>query len=191
MKVFFSSYSRWWHPDCILLPLKFLFRISDEEFHGKFNPESGEIEGVVQRFGNTKIGSWLRRRSYRTDQKRYVKIDQWDVADAHFNLALIIAPLLVEMRKEKLGAPFTKAADAPMFSGDDGYDEDRWNWILNEMIFAFSAIIDPERESQFYFKTESGSKQAYDVDIEAQMVYEDRVANGLRLFGVYFQDLWT
>jgi hypothetical protein len=45
-----------------------------------------------------------------------------------------------------------------------------WDWALTEMIFAFESKIDD--------------------DWFAQARDEERIANGFRLFGKYYQSLW-
>lgn len=47
-----------------------------------------------------------------------------------------------------------------------------WNWVLDEMIFAHQEIASGENFN------------SYDRN------YQDRISNGLRLFGKYYQALW-
>jgi hypothetical protein len=51
---------------------------------------------------------------------------------------------------------------------------DRWNWVMDEMIFAFEFILDDDNRYSHKF----------------DQVVEDRVANGLSLFGKYYRGLW-
>jgi hypothetical protein len=50
---------------------------------------------------------------------------------------------------------------------------ERWEWVLNEMIFAFDQVADEEVDVQY-------SNQSI----------RERVNNGLRLFGTYYFALW-
>jgi hypothetical protein len=202
MKVWLGSPTRWWHPSSILLPFKWALNISDDDYYG--------FEDSVQsRFKDTRIGKWLQYMSYRSNSRRYIKIDRWDIWDAQSDLAFIIAPLLQKFRADMRGIPYTNRVDAPHIDTEDGHDAARWEWILDEMIFAFKAINDPRRENQFYsgelswhFETveldgqtfrefKEDSKSTFEIDREGQKAYEERVANGLRLFGVYYQSLWA
>ncbi|MFO0001018.1 MAG: hypothetical protein ACK559_07810, partial [bacterium] len=56
---------------------------------------------------------------------------------------------------------------------------DRWNYVLNEMIFAMSAIRDDNEHELFS-----------DYRSQAYQDYLARVQNGCVLFGKYFQNLW-
>lgn len=85
---------------------------------------------------------------------------------------------------------------------------DRWDWVLGEMIFAMDElgndkpnqpevladvretdieIPDPDTRTEFM-------KRSMLVEVpggeEALRAYEERVENGCRLFGAYFQSLW-
>ena len=56
-----------------------------------------------------------------------------------------------------------------------GIIENKWHWVMGEMIFAFEAIA-------------TGLDQDFaNPDIDA---IGKRVENGLRLFGKYYQGLW-
>jgi hypothetical protein len=56
----------------------------------------------------------------------------------------------------------------------------RWDYVIGEMIFAFECISDIDKELQ-----ESG------YNAEGMRKTDERIANGLRLFGRYFRSLWT
>jgi hypothetical protein len=139
---------------------------------------------------------------------RYVKIDRYDTWSMDHTLAYIIVPMLKQLREDKHGYPLTKDEDAPEeFSSknnpaDDEYSWDngaeaRWNWILNEMIWAFEQKLDDDAENQFFDHTESNKETDFNlslkklkVDREGLTKYHDRMENGFRLFGRYYQALW-
>jgi len=56
----------------------------------------------------------------------------------------------------------------------------RWEWILGEMIFAMDSIVDDSWEEQF--------RDPF--DRQGHLAYSERILNGCRLFGKYFQALW-
>lgn len=160
-----------------------------------------------------------------TPSKRLVKIkihgyDAWSADDT---LALIILPILHMLKKNKQGAPWTEDSDAPgdlrstaapakesEFDVDDNHHK-RWDWILDEMIFAFHEIandnpseeryhsgvidwkfekVEGEYEGQGLSKMVRGPKDTYKLDKAGYEAYHNRIKNGTRLFGVYYQALW-
>ena len=97
----------------------------------------------------------------------------------------------------------------------DAYHHDRWDWVMYDMIFAFEHRLDDSWQDQFrsgeidmvwvpvdrdgkavpkgehkYYQMERGPKDTYQCDYDAIKVVEDRIANGFRLFGKYYQALW-
>ena len=132
---------------------------------------------------------------YKKDRKVKVKIHKYDTWNADHTLALVILPLLKKLKKYKPGAPLVDDEDVPdkikvinAPKKENEWDIDkfwfkRWNWVLKEMIWSFEQIIDEEAESQFF---KNGI-----VDFGALKKWEDRKANGFRLFGKYYQSLWT
>ena len=86
-------------------------------------------------------------------------------------LSLIIHPMLVKLKNSKAGCPYTDMEDAPNIHDDF----ERWNYILDEMIFAHNYVISD-------WLDENG-----DYNKELQ----NRADNGLRLFGKYYSALWS
>jgi len=143
---------------------------------------------------------------------KYVKIDRWDTWSMDHTLAHIILPMLKQLDKEKHGAPYTDDDDAPEYlrsymaqPKENEWDTDslhfmRWDWILAEMIWAFEQEIRDDDEGQFFDHSECGDlKDIKDwneriskvkVDNEGLEAHQKRKANGFRLFGRYYQNLW-
>jgi len=161
--------------------------------------------------------TWLMKFCEWVDNKKKrnikIKIDNYDIWGMDHTLALIIIPMLKMLKEKKHGTPSTDESDVPekindlarLFAKEDeydsnGYSEERWNWIMNEMIWAFEQIVDEDDENQFYdhsecpkdtkllFSTEGFSKLK--VDREGLEKHHERIKNGLRLFGKYYQSLW-
>lgn len=149
----------------------------------------------------------------------YVKIDRWDTWSMDHTLAHIILPMLKQLDKEKHGAPYTNDEDVPEYlrshmaqPKENEWDTDslhfmRWDWILAEMIWAFEQKLKDDDESQFYdhsvyekddgktnfdqfFKDISDGVKRTKVDEEGLKAHQERKANGFRLFGKYYQNLW-
>ena len=140
---------------------------------------------------------------------RYVKIDQYDTWSLDHTLAHIIHPMLVQLNESKHGAPYTDDEDVPEYlrshmaqPKENEWDTDslhfmRWDWIIGEMIWAFEQELKDDDEDQFFDHTESRgikdfneSMKKLKVDHEGLEAHQKRKANGFRLFGRYYQNLW-
>jgi len=140
---------------------------------------------------------------------QYVKIDEHDTWDACSDLALIIHPILLSLKDNPYSFFVPDDCDVPEEMRGFGENGEAWKrkyeWVMDEMIYSFSCIVDPDYDSK-YFKTfpeidferiedKDGSKivrvKDYDWDKEAYLENETRIKNGLLLFGRYFRHLWT
>ena len=140
---------------------------------------------------------------------RYVKIDRYDTWSMDHTLAYIIHPMLVQLKKDKHGAPHTDDEDVPKklrsyvaspkknpWDTDENHFK-RWDYILDEMIWAFEQELKDDDEAQFYDHSESNDVKDWNekmsklkVDREGLEAHQKRKANGFRLFGKYYSALW-
>lgn len=166
------------------------------------------------------ILDWINEHNKR---KEKIRIDRWDKWSADHTLSLIIHPLLIEISKDKTGCPMVDLEDVPEHlryikgtdSGDNEWDkqslfwmQERWQWVIGEMIFAHGCIIDDNDGMQFHHGDsdiiweEAGIKDGemtytirhkpdYWYDKEGHDKHQKRIDNGLRLFGKYYRTLWT
>ena len=164
-----------------------------------------------------KLCVWIESRRQRTIK---VRIDPCDTWSMNTTLAYIILPMLKQLNESKQGAPCTDDEDVPeaLRSTNAGpkeneWDTDdlffkRWDWIMSEMIFAFEHKIDDSWEEKFYtgewdmktvpvehngqelYTWEPGPDHTYTCDREGLKAVHDRIQNGFRLFGRYYQNLW-
>jgi hypothetical protein len=154
------------------------------------------------------------------DQKISVKTDVWDIWSADTMLAHIILPTLIELKKCKECSPFVDDDDVPdnikstsdktqhKHHDTDKFYHDRWVYVLDEMIFAFNTKAGDNQDWEDNFhsgeydmqvkKLENGTIQmltgpndTHKYDVEGAKVYNNRINNGFRLFGVYYNSLWT
>jgi hypothetical protein len=137
-----------------------------------------------------------------------IRIDHFDTWGADHTLALIISPLLRQLKVVKQGAPLVddddvpdelKSTSAPPKKND--YDVDanhfkRWDWVMDEMIWAMDQIIRDD-DSHFCDDSEVNEEASFQeqlskmkIDYAGMEKYHTRVENGCRLFGKYFQALW-
>ena len=127
-------------------------------------------------------------RFYANDKPRTIKVqvDKWDTYNVDHTLSLIALPLLKQFKEQRGGAAWVENEDVPesMFVEEGSeYDAEwgtRWDYVIGEMIFAFECCADIDKQLQ-----ESG------YDAEGMRKTDERIANGLRLFGKYFRSLWT
>jgi len=142
-------------------------------------------------------------------QIRLVKIDRYDTWSMDHTLAWIIHPMLIQLQATKHGAPFTDDEDVPERlqstaapARENEWDTDanhfaRWDWILDEMIWAFAQELRDDDTAEFYDHSESNKETDFNeslsklkVDREGLTAHQKRKANGFRLFGKYYQALW-
>jgi hypothetical protein len=151
-------------------------------------------------------------------QVNYIKIDRYDTWSMDHTLADIILPMLRQLQTSKHGAPFVDDEDVPeelrstaAEPKENEWDADsnhfrRWDYVLDEMIWAFEQKVADDAESQFfdhsaYNITDRAGRREWIDDINNSVsktkydeaghrVWLARKANGFRLFGKYFEGLW-
>lgn len=214
MKVWISKYrSHWLSPYVILTRVCFWEKNEDRIYNLNDEPNNPYVRWVnflnpicvgIQRFLDFIHPRWT-----------YVKVDPWDTWSMDHTLADIILPMLRQLNEQKHGAPHVDDEDVPEYlrshmaqPKENEWDTDslwfmRWDWVLAEMIWAFEQKVDDDAEGQFFDHSEcpegldamledlnsGASKTKY--DREGHQKWQDRKANGFRLFGKYYEALWT
>ena len=117
-----------------------------------------------------------------------ITIHKWDTWSMDHTLSYIIVPMLIQLKDTNHGAPNVDYDDVPEelrpseewikrynYDGEtDPYFFIRWDWILDEMIWAFT------------YKRDN-----FDTILEENVSeVQDRLSNGFRLFGKYYESLW-
>ena len=139
----------------------------------------------------------------------YVKIDRWDTWSMDHTLSYIILPMLKQLRDTKHSYPLVDDEDTPEYMRShmaqptenewdwDDLAEKRWDWVLNEMIWAFEQKVDDSSDEKFFDYSESNGKLPWDkdyvgpkYDVEGHQEWQKRKSNGFRLFGKYYEALW-
>jgi hypothetical protein len=150
-------------------------------------------------------------------------------------LADIILPMLKQLKASKHGSPTVDDDDLPEelrvvahkdwsqqlafeFDDHEQYEKDswdlqhrRWEWVLDEMIFAFEHYVDDTWEEAFHsgehdmihvpcewyedgrpklYSIEKGPNDTYVCDYEGMNKVYKRMENGFCLFGKYYRGLW-
>jgi hypothetical protein len=188
--------------------------------HGKVlpEPEVGDTYTMWEDRPKTllyKFLTWIHSKKSRTIK---VHIDRWDTWSMDHTLAYIVLPMLKQLKETKHGAPYVDLKDVPKElhgkkltkkqkdSGElDDKHFERWEWVLDEMIFAFNSKVDDDWEDQFetgeydlqWKKLEDGCSRMVHgpnhtaaTDWEGRKKYQERISNGFRLFGKYYESLW-
>ena len=165
MKIYSNKYRNHWLSPYTILEKVFFWREIDydepliDKWSDRLNPICLALQKVLDKV-HPKID--------------YVKIDYWDTWSMDNTLAPIILPMLKQMRDTKNGSPIVDFEDVPehlrttgtqeyeeqfvfdFYKEDKSYDDDypnihaRWEWILDEMIWAFEQKADEDSEAQFF-----------------------------------------
>lgn len=187
--------------------------------HGNIEPEPkvGERSKFMADRKDTWLAKFLSWINSKKTRKISVKIDRYDLWGMDHTLALIILPMLKQLRDNKQGTPLVddddvpdhlKSTNAPPKEHEWDVDDNnslRWDYVVDEMIFAFECKVDTSWEDQFhsgefdyeFIKKEDGNylmvkgeNHTHKYDLEGMTQIQERISNGFRLFGRYFESLW-
>ena len=221
MKVYISNYRDHWLSPYTILKAVCFWEKDDGVFYNLEDKPDHKYEKWINMLNPICIGL-QKVLDFIHPKIEYVKIDRWDTWSMDHTLAYIILPMLKQLKDSKHGAPNVDDEDVPKelrsiyaFPKEE-YDVDgnhfaRWDWVLDEMIFAFECKNDESwqdayRSGEIDWKSEAcgwdengkatmykhvdGPNHTYECDYDGMKVVEDRIQNGFRLFGRYYQNLW-
>ena len=171
----------------------------------KFETFLEKLEDALQWVYNHTVNLYLDNKKV----NRKVKIHDYDTWSMDNTLAYIIHPMLVQLKATKHGAPMVDLKDVPKefhptkeqikeYEKNGTTDPmffDRWEWIIDEMIYAFESKMQEDDELSFFGEwiedeTKVLGGKFKNVDWDGLKAHRDRVANGFRLFGKYYEALW-
>lgn len=200
MKVYINKYRDNWLSPYTILEKVFFWREIDydepiiDKWSTRLEPFCLGLQKVLN-FINPKIN--------------YVKIDPWDTWSMDHTLAYMVVPMLKQLQATKHGAPFVddedvpeelKSTSAPPKENDYDTDDNhfkRWDWALDEMIWAFEQKLKDDSTDQFFDWGEVDKSvgvldqvSKLKVDREGLEAHQNRMKNGFRLFGKYYEGLW-
>lgn len=162
------------------------------------------------------------------ERKVEVTVEQWDTYSMDHTAALIILPLLLQLKQTKHGVPsglVTRIGgdtdnnlcfDFIQEDENEVFDKlcDKWDEILNKMIWSFQQIVDDSYDSKYHHghmklgwkpieitnPATGNVEKAYEMvdenpgehwyDHVGHELHEERIQEGLELFGKYFRSLW-
>jgi hypothetical protein len=233
MKVKIGPYPRWFGPYQLAEALCFWVKDQPDERGMMDKPDWVHRFGDWLAFGKAvdislstddlpktllyRLLLWVEQKRQR---KVSVRIDDYDAWNADSTLALVIYPTLLKLRQKKQGSPIVddedvpehlRSTSAPPLTEDqknrgevDDLFHKRWEWVLDEMIFAFSTRLSDSWEDECWsgetdihfkkqesgYSLETGPNHTRTCDRDKMDKTYRRIANGFRLFGRYYQNLW-
>ena len=222
MKVYFSKYrNHWLSPYTILEKTLFWLDWENIDYDTPWVEKwSDRLEPFCR--------AWQKFLDFVHPEIRYVKLDRWDTWSMDHTLGMIALPMLKQLKETKHGAPYVDDEDVPEElkstsapPKENEYDTDgnhfkRWDYVMDEMIFAFEHRLDDSWQDAYcsgeidheWVKTDKtypnpitgkeeatyqmadGPNHTYKCDYDGMRVVEERIQNGFRLFGKYYQGLW-
>lgn len=218
MKIYFTNYRNHWLSPYTILEKVIFWREIDYD------------EPMIEKWSDRLLPfcqAWQKFLDFVHPEIKFVKIDRYDTWNMDGTLGLIILPMLKQLKNDKHGSPSVddddvpeelKSTSAPAKENEWDTDENwfkRWDWVIDEMIFAFEHKLNRDWEEDYrkgehdmlwvpvdkdgnevpkgdhkYFQMKRGPNDTYECDYDGMKLVEDRIANGFRLFGKYYQGLW-
>ena len=204
MKVKIGPYRSRWNSDVHANYMNSKYgRFDWDDNNNKFENLLENLEDSLQWLYNRTINKILDKRA---DQKISVKIDRWDIWSMDHTLSHIVVPMLKQLAGSKHGLPFVDDEDVPeelrstsappkkdKYDLDDNHHK-RWEWVIGEMIWAFEQKTRNDWEGDYY-KYEDDPKEMFGMklvweDKEGRKAHQERMSNGFKLFGKYYEALW-
>ena len=150
---------------------------------------------------------------YESKRKTIINVDRWDTWNCDSTIATIVLPMLLQLKLEKHGVPgefgdvggethiaqqsFDFYTDTYAEAWDEGVK--RWDIVLDKMIWSMYQIAHVDvgekyRHGEADFDFVDGrltqSNDEYWHDYVGERLHEERIQEGLELFGKYFRSLW-
>ena len=124
--------------------------------------------------------------------KRTINIEthEYDTFNLDETLAYIIVPLLRQFKDTTHSAPAVDRSDVPWQLRSNNEEFQRWDWVLDEMIWAFEQSLMDWEEPYYVMEEGDALPHIRSVDKEGLNAHLTRMQNGHRLFGKYFTQLW-
>ena len=162
------------------------------------------------------------------ERKVEVKVERWDTYSMDHTAALVILPLLLQLRQSKMGVPnefvqrtggdFDNNYCFDFINEDEAFVFDqgckKWEETLDKMIWSFQQLVDDSYDSKYHHgqmkigwkdieitnPTTGTVSNAYEMidenpgehwyDHVGHALHEERIQEGLELFGKYYRNLW-
>jgi hypothetical protein len=184
VKVYIGKYLNWWGPYQLADLLRFV-GVSKDRCHA-----------IGKKLADTKLADLCEWIHSKRKRKIKVRIDYYDTWSADHTLAHIIHPLMVQLKNTSHSYGLVSPEDAPEeLRGigaelDFGYDDKakvRWDWMLDEIIWAFEQSI---QEKDGYDLILMDKSLTDEQKLEKSKAYHERLRRAFTLFGKYYQSFW-
>jgi hypothetical protein len=163
-----------------------------------------KLEDGLQWFYNATINRIIDNMN--ANRKISVRIDNYDTWSMDDTLAHIIVPMLKQLKDTKHGVPHTDMEDVSENCRVEDKENKiewmmfRWHYVIDEMIWAFEQKT-LDWEDQYTTKEDNkvsdydamkgvDPEYTYTFDHEGMKTHHERMMNGFRLFGKYYESLW-
>ena len=164
------------------------------------------------------------------NRKVDIQIDNYDTWSMDHTLAMIIYPMLLQLKVTKHGVPHDFAeVGGESYENQDSFDfykethdeswtiaAKKWDEILDKMIWSFQQLTVDDYSDKYHHGTSAydwvksdktypnpitgkieptyqmvdKDPDAHWYDAEGHQLHEDRIQEGLELFGKYYRALW-
>ncbi len=233
MKVYISKYRNHWISPYTILGKICFWEKDDDVFYNLDDDPNNKYQKWIDRLNPICVGL-QKFLDFVHPRIEYIKIDKHDTWSMDTTLAEIILPMLKQLKETKHGSGIVELDDVPehlryktheQWEDQESFDfyheheekegecdiHARWDWVLDEMIWAFEQICDDDNDKQFrsgvhdlksvacewdengkptMFTFEKGPNHTAKFDVEGYEKHNERINNGTRLFGKYYRNLW-
>ena len=233
MKIYISKYRNHWISPYTILRTVCFWEKDEDVFYNLDDDPNNKYQKWVDRLDPICIG-FQKFLGFVHPRIEYIKIDKHDTWSMDSTLAPIILPMLKQLKATKHGSGIVDLEDVPEHLRCNTHEEwedqecfefyheqevkegecdihARWDWVLDEMIWAFEQICEDNNDAQFHsgvhdmksvpckwdengkptlYTFEEGPNHTAKFDIEGYQKHHDRINNGTRLFGKYYKNLW-
>ena len=221
MKVYISNYRDHWLSPYTILEKVCFWEKDRDVFYNLEDKPNHKYEKIVNAL--VPVCELIRKfLDFVHPRIKYVKIDRYDTWSMDSTLAMIILPMLKQLKATIHGAPYVddedvpdelKSTSAPPKENEwdtDGNHFKRWEWVLDEITWTFEQL-NSDWDDQYHtgtsdlksvasewdengkaimFKMEKGPNDTSHFDVDGYTKHQERITNGLKLFGKYYQGLW-
>lgn len=201
-----GPYHHWFQPARWLKKWTLWYHgLGDRADWDKIPDASEKYDQITERLREQTLYKWLSDIEAWVDshykRRIKIKIHYYDVWGMDHTLAMLIVPMLKMLRERKHGAPFVDDDDVPEelrstaappveeWQTDDNHFK-RWEWVMDEMIWAFEQIENDDADSQFFKYPNPDNFENCEFNKEGYQAHQHRLDRGTRLFGKYFRGLW-
>ena len=138
--------------------------------------------------------TWNKYIAWNPFLKDVISIDDSDSWSCDYTLSKVIVPVLEQLKKNKNGYGYIEDSDVPfeLRTGNSEHNEDKYNWVLDEVIWCLREIANEEPNSPPIgdINIDFATMDVPDTWMIEQEEYEKRLQNGCRLFGRYLRTFW-